>query len=88
MNIIHFSDSRSSDITIFDLHVIETILMLFKIELRLSSIIALILALTALQFVIQEFLPDSSYLTPVAQMIVTGYVTNGTLLIFQWSSLV
>lgn len=43
------------------------------IELRLSSIIALILALTALQFVIQEFLPDSSYLTPVAQMIVAGY---------------
>lgn len=43
------------------------------IELRLSSIIALILALTALQFVIQEFLPDSSYLTPVAQMIVCGY---------------
>ena len=34
-----------------------------QIELRLSSIIALILALTALQFVIQEFLPDSSYRT-------------------------
>lgn len=43
------------------------------IELRLSSVIALILALTALQFVIGEFVPNSSYLTPIAEMIVAGY---------------
>ena len=65
--------------TIFPVTVIVALsLLLFfidpkMVELRLSSIIALILALTALQFIIQDYLPDSSYLTPVSKMIVLSY---------------
>lgn len=54
---------------------------------RLGAIVALFLALAAIQFVVDGDLPSSSYVTPLAQLTLASYVsllTVGLLCVLIW----